>query len=55
MSNDEVHIGKNGRRRIAFWVDEIEAISLAYLYGPHDGVFKDLMDAIEEAYPDEDK
>ena len=47
---NEQHIG-NGRGRIALWLDETEAIDLAYLYGLNDLGAKELLDAVERAYP----
>ena len=46
----EVHIG-NPRGRIAIWCDESEAIDLAHMYGVRDLFYRDIMNAIEEAYP----
>lgn len=49
----EVHIG-NAHGRIAIWCNESEAIEIAGIYGPHDGFYKDVMWAIEKAYPKDD-
>lgn len=48
----EVHIG-NAKGRIAIWCDESEAIDLAMIYGPGDGFYREIMAAIEMAYPKE--
>lgn len=49
----EVHIGNN-RGKIALWLDETEAIDLAYKYGLDDLGSKELLNAVEVAYPNED-
>ena len=47
----------NPRGRIAVYLDEREAIDMAEHYGSHDLFSKELMDAVERAYPkgDEDE
>jgi hypothetical protein len=53
-SKGVVHIG-NARGKIAVYLDETEAIDLAYLYGPRDDAYRELMEAVETAYPKEDE
>ena len=52
--NGVVHIG-NASGKIAVYLDETEAIDLAYLYGPRDDAYRELMEAVEIAYPKEDE
>lgn len=47
-----VKIG-NPRGRIALYLDETEAIDMAHHYGPGDGAYDELMQAVERAYPPE--
>ncbi len=47
---NEQHIG-NPHGRIAVWLDEIEAIDLAHLYGTHDEAYLEILKAVELAYP----
>lgn len=46
-----VKIGDVHTGRIALYLDEQAAIDLAWLYGPRDGFFDEIMLAVEEAYP----
>ena len=50
----EVHIG-NRKGRIAVWLDEQEAHDMAAHYGHQDGFSAELIKAIDEAYPPEEK
>jgi hypothetical protein len=50
--NGVVEIG-NARGKIAVYLDETEAIDLAYLYDPRDVAHRELMEAVEVAYPKE--
>ena len=50
---NEQHIG-DLHGRIAFWMDERTAIDLAVLYGPRDLAYREIMDAVERAYPPPD-
>ena len=52
-SGREIHIG-NPNGRIAVWCDEDEAVELALVYGPRDGFYREVMDAVEQAYPKPD-
>lgn len=52
MNHQGVHIG-NPRGRIALWLDDTEAIDMALHYGPGDGAYRELMEAVEKAYPAE--
>lgn len=46
-----VKIG-NSRGKICLYLDEGEAIDLAYKYGLDDAGAKELLDAVERAYPE---
>lgn len=46
-----VHVG-NPHGKIAIWCDETEAVDLANHYGPSDDFFREVMDAVEKAYPE---
>lgn len=50
--NGEVHIGTNSGK-IALWLDETEAVDLAYKYGLDDLGAQELLKAVEVAYPKE--
>lgn len=47
-----IEIG-NAHGRIALFLDETEAIDLAGMYGVQDGAYREIMDAVEKAYPPE--
>lgn len=47
-----VEIG-NPRGKIALLLDESDAVNLAEVFGPSDLAWKELMDAVEKAYPPE--
>lgn len=45
-----VEIG-NPRGKIALYLDEQEAIDMAWHYGPRDTFYDEMMKAVEQAYP----
>jgi len=45
-----VRIG-NPKGKIALYLDENEAMDVMYFYGPRDGAYRELWDAIVAAYP----
>jgi hypothetical protein len=45
----------NPRGRIALYLDEVEAIDMAYKYGLDDEGAKELLAAVERAYPETDE
>lgn len=47
-----VHIG-NPVGRIAIWCDEREAMDIANWYGPRDLFYREVVEAVEKAYPKE--
>lgn len=49
-----VRIG-NPQGRIALYLDDTEAIDIAEFYGPRDYAYRELMDAVERAYPKEEE
>ena len=44
----------NAHGRIAMYFDWAEAIDLAEHYGPGDAAYKEILDAVERAYPERD-
>lgn len=48
---ERVEIG-DGNGKIVLFLNETSAIDLAQLYGPSDGAYDELMQAVERAYPE---